>query len=269
MELGLLDDDGTETWVELHERRAECFHGYLPGVGPGQRYGFRVHGPYEPAAGYWCNPNKLLVDPYAHAVEGSVRWDPAVYAYKGDSAGDTMSEADSALFVPRSVVTSPFFEWGNDRPPNIPWNETVVYELHVKGFTAQHPAIPAESRGTYAALGSAEAISHFQRLGITAVELLPVHQFVNDNALASRGLTNYWGYNSVAYLAPHNDYSSTGQRGEQVIEFKQMVQRLHAAGIEGILDVVYNHTGAGNEGRPTLALRGFEHPSYYSLIDHD
>jgi isoamylase len=269
IELCLFDEDGTETCHELPERTAECFHGYLPGVGPGQRYGFRVHGPYEPAAGYWCNPNKLLVDPYARAVEGAVQWDPAVYAYKDDSASDAMNETDSALMVPRSVVTSPFFDWGNDRPPNIPWNETVVYELHVKGFTAAHPSIPPEARGTYAALGSAEAIAHLQGLGITAVELLPVHQFINDGALVSRGLTNYWGYNSVAYLAPHNDYSSSGQRGEQVIEFKQMVQRLHAAGIEVILDVVYNHTGEGNESGPTLSLRGFDNPAYYRLIDDD
>lgn len=269
VELCLFSDDGAESRVELPEVTAECFHGYVPAIEPGQRYGFRVHGPYNPASGYWCNPNKLLVDPYARAVEGRVRWDPAVFAYGGDPEGQAMSEADSAAFVPRSVVTNPWFDWGTDRPPGTPWSETVVYEVHVKGFTARHPTLPAELRGTYAGLGSAEGIGHLHRLGVTAVELLPVHQFIHDHFLVERGLSNYWGYNSIAYLAPHNDYASTGQRGQQVGEFKQMVKDLHAAGIEVILDVVYNHTGEGAERGPSLCLRGFDNPAYYRLFEDD
>jgi glycogen operon protein len=269
VELCLFDDDDIETRVGLPEVTVACFHGYMPGIGPGQRFGYRVHGPYEPDDGYWCNPAKLLGDPYALAVEGEVRWDPAVHAYKGDADSDLASELDSAPFVPRSIVTSPWFDWGTDRPPGTPWSETVVYELHVKGFTATHPALPPELRGTYAGLGSPEGIAHLQRLGVTAVELLPVHQFVHDEFLIARGLRNYWGYNSIGYLAPHNEYASTGQRGQQVTEFKQMVKDLHAAGIEVILDVVYNHTGEGDESGPSLGLRGFDNPSYYRLIEED
>ena len=270
IELGLFDDDGTETRVDLTDVTAECFHGYLPGVSPGQRYGFRVFGPYEPWNGCWCNPNKLLVDPYARAIEGAVEWNPAVHAYDANTGpdGDVMSETDSAPYVPRSIVTNPFFDWAVDRPPNTPWNETVVYEVHVKGFSITHPDVAPEQRGTYAGLSSPEGIAHLRHLGVTAVELLPVHQFLHDQFLVERGLKNYWGYNSFGYLAPHNEYA-TGQRGEQVTEFKQMVKDLHEAGIEVILDVVYNHTGEGAEGGPSLCFRGLDNNAYYRVNEDD
>jgi isoamylase len=271
VELCLFDDAGSEQRVELAEATAQCFHGYLPQVGPGQRYGFRIHGPYEPHEGRRCNPAKLLLDPYARAVSGAIDWNPAVFPYDVDADEKDLvpSAVDNAAYVPRSVVTSPFFDWGNDRHPNTPWSETVVYEVHVKGFTATHPQLDTDIRGTYAGLGSPPAIAHLQSLGITAVELLPVHQFLHDKVLIERGLTNYWGYNSIAYLAPHNAYAAGGQNGEQVTEFKQMVKSLHAAGIEVILDVVYNHTGEGNHLGPAICLRGFDNPAYYRLIEED
>ncbi|MGH8991477.1 MAG: glycogen debranching protein GlgX [Acidimicrobiia bacterium] len=268
VDLCLFDDDGTETSVPLTEVTAQCRHGYLPGVGPGQRYGFRVHGPYEPAAGHRCNPAKLLLDPYAKAVEGEVDWNPAVFGYplgKDDLAIDTR---DSAPYVPKSVVTNPFFDWANDRPPGIPFHESVIYELHVKGFTHGHPDIDKELRGTYAGLAHPAAIEHLTRLGITAVELMPVHQFIHDHRLVEKGLRNYWGYNSIAFFAPHNDYAATGhRRGEQVSEFKTMVRALHEAGIEVILDVVYNHTAEGNHLGPTLSFKGNDNAAYYRLTD--
>jgi glycogen operon protein len=268
VELCLFDNDGTETTVPLTEVTALCWHGYLPGVGTGQRYGFRVHGPYEPAAGHRCNPAKLLLDPYAKAVEGEVDWNPAVFGYppgKDDLAIDTRN---SAPYVPKSVVTNPFFDWANDRPPRTPFHESVLYEAHVKGFTIRHPDIDPELRGTYAGLAHPAAIEYLQRLGITAVELMPVHQFIHDDRLVSKGMRNYWGYNSIAFLAPHNDYSSTGQCGEQVSEFKTMVRALHQAGIEVVLDVVYNHTAEGNQLGPTLSFKGIDNAAYYRLTDN-
>src|SRR5204863_603524 len=210
----------------------------------------------------------LLLDPYAKAVDGQVRWDPAVYGYGPGDPGKT-NDADSAPFVPRSVVVNPYFDWGNDRPPGTPWHDTVVYEVHVRGFTIGHPRLDPELRGTYAGLASPEAIDHLQRLGVTAVELLPVHQFLHDAVLVDRGLRNYWGYNSIGYLAPHNEYSASGQGGQQVQEFKTMVKVLHEAGIEVILDVVYNHTAEGNHLGPILSFKGIDNVAYYRLMPDD
>jgi glycogen operon protein len=264
VELCLFDDDGAESKVELDEVDAFCWHAYLPSVGPGQRYGYRVHGPWDPGRGLRCNPAKLLLDPYAKAVEGGVEWAPACYPYTfGDE--NARNDDDSAPYVPRSVVHNPFFDWGNDRPPDVPLNESVIYELHVKGFTARHPEIPETQRGTYAGLAHPAAIEHLKGLGVTAVELLPVHQFVHDAGLVERGLRNYWGYNSIGFLAPHNSYAA-GQRGEQVAEFKAMVRALHEAGIEVILDVVYNHTAEGNHLGPMLSMKGIDNAAYYRLV---
>jgi isoamylase len=241
VELCLFDQDGAERRVDLEEVDAFCWHAYLPSAGPGQRYGFRVHGPWDPSRGLRCNPAKLLLDPYAKAIEGSVDWTPACFPYDfGDE--NSRNADDSAPHVPRSVVHNPFFDWGNDRSPDVPLNESVIYEVHVKGFTARHPDVPAVQRGTYAGVAHPAALDYLTKLGVTAVELLPVHQLVHDAQLAGRGLRNYWGYNSIGFLAPHNDYAAAGQGGEQVSEFKAMVRALHEAGIEVILDVVYNHT---------------------------
>ncbi|MFF4411131.1 glycogen debranching protein GlgX [Streptosporangium sp. NPDC001559] len=268
VELCLFDEEDNETRVPFTECEGYVWHGYLPGIGPGQRYGYRVHGPYDPARGVRCNPAKLLLDPYAKAIEGEMRWDEAVYGYRfGDP--DLRNDADSAPFVPRSVVINPFFGWGHDRPPATPYHDTVIYEAHVKGLTVNHPKIPERIRGTYAAIGHPEIIDHLTSLGVTAIELMPVHQFVTDHVLAERGLTNYWGYNSIGFFAPHNAYSSTGQRGGQVLEFKAMVKALHEANIEVILDVVYNHTAEGNHLGPTLSMRGIDNPGYYRLVDDD
>jgi glycogen operon protein len=266
VELCLFDNDGTEASLDLGEVDALCWHAYLPDVGPGQRYGFRVHGPNDPSKGQRCNPAKLVLDPYAKAIEGEVRWEEAVFGYHFDEP-ESPNEADSAPFVPRSVVTDPFFDWGNDRPPRRPWHDTVVYETHVKGFTIAQPGLDPRLRGTYAGLASPPAVEHLTDLGVTAVELMPVHQFIHDAVLADRGLRNYWGYNSIGFFAPHNAYSSSGQRGQQVSEFKSMVKDLHQAGIEVILDVVYNHTGEGNQLGPTLSLRGIDNAAYYHLAD--
>jgi isoamylase len=268
VELCLFDDDGVETRTRLRERDAFVWHGYLPNIGPGQRYGFRVHGAFAPEHGLRCNPSKLLLDPYAKAVEGDVDWDEACFSYRyADHAA--LNDDDSAPHMPKSVVISPFFDWDNDRHPRTPYNETVIYEAHVKGLTMTHPGIPEEIRGTYAAIAHPVMIEHFHRLGVTAIELMPVHQFIHDSFLHDRGLTNYWGYNTIGFLAPHNDYSSSGQRGHQVQEFKAMVRTLHEAGLEVILDVVYNHTAEGNELGPTLSFRGIDNASYYRLADGD
>ncbi len=268
VELCLFDADGTETRHDLPESTALCWHGYLPNASPGQRYGFRVHGPWDPAAGHRCNPAKLLLDPYAKAVDGDVDWDEAVFPYRfGDP--EARNDLDSATRMPKAVVTSPWFDWDNDRHPRSPYDEAVIYEVHVKGFTMGHPAIPEDIRGTYAGLAHPAAIDYFTTLGVTAVELLPVHQFVHDSLLLQKGLRNYWGYNSIAYLAPHNEYSARGQGGEQVQEFKQMVKALHEAGIEVILDVVYNHTAEGNHLGPVLSLKGIDNAGYYRLVDDD
>ena len=266
IELCLFDDADrfSETRIELPEMSAMCFHGYLPGVGPGQRFGFRVHGRYDPAEGFRCNPAKLLLDPYSRATEGGIIWDPVTFPYTDDDEL-VPSHEDNAARVPRSIVTNPWFDWGSDHHLDIPWSETVLYELHVKGFTATRPDLPPELRGTYAGLGAPETIAHLHRLGVSAVELLPVHQFLHDPFLVRRGLSNYWGYNSICYLAPHSAYAATGQRGQQVGEFKQMVKNLHAAGIEVILDVVYNHTGEGDGLGPSITLKGFDNSAYYRV----
>ncbi len=270
VELCLFDADGTEHRLTLPEVTAFIHHGYVPGVGPGQRYGFRVHGPWEPERGARCNEQKLLLDPYAKAVEGQVAWAEAVFPYRFDEGPEgPMSLSDSAPFVPKAVVTSPYFDWGDDRHPRHPWHETVVYETHVKGLTMQHPDVPPELRGTYSGLASPPVIEHLRRLGVTAVELMPVHQFIHDHPLHEMGLRNYWGYNSIAYLAPHNEYSSYGEDGQQVQEFKQMVKTLHAAGIEVILDVVYNHTAEGDERGPMLCFKGIDNAAYYRLNPDD
>jgi isoamylase len=265
VELCLFDDHDNETCVALPEVTAFVHHGYVPGIQPGQRYGFRVHGPWAPDDGHVANPAKLLIDPYAKAVEGEVQWADAVFSFAHHDGDPTPSPADSAPFVPKSVVISPYFDWGDDRHPRTPWHDTVVYETHVKGLSMRHPDVEPELRGTYLGLSSQPVIAHLKRLGVTAVELMPVHQFVHDHRLAELGLRNYWGYNSIAFLAPHNEYAVNGQRGQQVQEFKQMVKTLHDEGIEVILDVVYNHTAEGNEFGPTLSLKGADNAAYYRL----
>ncbi|GGO20447.1 glycogen debranching protein GlgX [Microbispora bryophytorum] len=268
VELCLYDDDGGETRVDLPEVDGFVWHGYVPGILPGQRYGFRVHGPYRPDHGHRCNPAKLLLDPYAKAIEGSVRWNESLFSYHfADPA--RLNTEDSAPYMPKNVVVNPFFEWGNDRPPRTPYHETVIYEAHVRGLTMRHPAVPEEQRGTYAGLSHPAVLDHLQSIGVTAVELMPVHQFVPEHFLVARGLTNYWGYNTIAYMAPHNTYASSGQRGEQVQEFKAMVRALHEAGIEVILDVVYNHTAEGDHMGPTLGFRGIDNVDYYRLREED
>ncbi|HEY2578818.1 MAG TPA: glycogen debranching protein GlgX [Streptosporangiaceae bacterium] len=273
VELCLFAGDGSahsaqETRVGLTEVDGYVWHGYLPGIGPGHRYGYRVHGSYEPASGHRCNPAKLLLDPYSKAVEGELRWGRQVFGYRvADPSARSM--ADSALYMPRSVVADTGFDWGDDRPPGTPPQDTVIYEAHVRGLTARHPRIPAELRGSYAALGHPAVIEHLLRLGVTAVELLPVHQSVPEGPLAGRGLTNYWGYNTIGFFAPHNRYSSSGQRGEQVREFKVMVAALHSAGLEVILDVVYNHTAEAGQWGPTVCFRGIDNAAYYRLRPGD
>jgi glycogen operon protein len=242
------------------------WHGYLPNIGPGQRYGYRVHGPYDPGSGLRCNPHKLLLDPYAKAVDGKVDWHPSLFSYEFDRP-DRRNDDDSAPFLPKAVVINPYFNWGTDRPPARPYNETVIYEAHVKGLTFLNRNIPLEMRGTYAGLSHPAMIEHFLKLGVTAVELMPVHQFVHDHSLRQRGLRNYWGYNTIGFLAPDAAYSSSGTSGQQVQEFKAMVRDLHEAGIEVILDVVYNHTAEGNHLGPTLSMRGIDNASYYRLVD--
>jgi isoamylase len=272
VELCLFDHDGTETRFPLTERDAFVWHGYLPHVGPGQQYGFRVHGPYEPENGHRCNPSKLLLDPYAKAIEGEIDWAQACFSYQwgpGDDAADSFNDEDSAPHMSKSVVISPFFDWENDRPPRIPYADTVIYEAHVKGLTQTHPDIPEDIRGTYAALAHPAMIEHYKKIGVNAIELMPVHQFIHDSHLADRGMRNYWGYNTIGFFAPHNDYSSQGQNGQQVQEFKATVKALHEAGLEVILDVVYNHTAEGNQMGPTLSFRGIDNAAYYRLVDGD
>jgi isoamylase len=268
VELCLFDADGAERRVDLVEVDGFIWHAFLPGIEPGQRYGYRVHGPYDPSRGQRCNPHKLLLDPYAKAIDGDVRWDPSVYGYEF-GAPEQMSTTDSARHMPKAVVVNPYFDWGNDRPPRVPYHETVIYEAHVKGLTWRHPRVPEELRGTYAGIAHPAVIDHLKSLGVTAIELMPVHQFVNDHALVNRKLTNYWGYNTIGYFAPHHAYSSTGRLGQQVQEFRGMVKALHTAGIEVILDVVYNHTAEGNQLGPTLSLRGIDNAQYYRLVDDD
>ncbi|MDQ1711464.1 MAG: isoamylase [Frankiaceae bacterium] len=268
VELCLFDDAGAETRIALREMDAFVWHSYLPNVTPGQRYGYRVHGPNDPARGHRCNPNKLLLDPYAKAVDGDVDWDESLFPYTFDDP-DAVNDADSAPHMMASVVVNPFFDWDNDHPPRTPYADSVVYETHVRGFTKLHPSIPEELRGTYAGLAHPAAIGHLTSLGVTAVELMPVHQFVQDHGLVERGLSNYWGYNTIGFLAPHHAYASSGTCGQQVQEFKTMVKAMHAAGIEVILDVVYNHTAEGNHLGPVLSFKGIDNAAYYRLTDDD
>jgi isoamylase len=267
VEVCLLDRENYEVRIPMREVTAFIWHCYLPGIGPGQRYGFRVHGPYDPCKGHRFNPDKLLFDPYAKAVDGNVDWDPSVFGYPlggDDLVGD---DRNNAAYVPKSVVVNPFFHWGNDRYPRTPWNETVIYETHVRGISMCHPDVPPELRGTYAGLASPAIIDYLTSLGVTAVELQPIHHFVHDHFLVEKGLRNYWGYNTIGFFAPHADYAARGTLGEQVYEFKSMVSDLHAAGLEVILDVVYNHTAEGNHLGPTLCFRGLDNTSYYRLVD--
>ena len=268
VELCLFTRAGVESRHELVEVDAHCWHAYLPGVGPGQQYGFRVHGPWDPAAGHRCNPHKLLMDPYAKAVTGSVDWHDACFSHRFDDPSEP-NTVDSAGHVPKAVVVNPFFDWGNDHAPGTPLEDTIIYEVHVKGFTRTLPGVPDELRGTYAGLAHPFAIQHLRRLGVTAVELLPTHQFVHDHWLVDKGLRNYWGYNSIGFLAPHNGYAAWGDEGEQVQEFRHMVKALHDAGIEVILDVVYNHTAEGDHNGPTLSFKGIDNAAYYRLEASD
>jgi len=272
VELCLFDDDGREQRLDLTELTAEQWHGYVEGVGPGQRYGYRVHGPYDPASGRRFNPAKLLLDPYAKAIDGTVDWHgPTLLPYVAGDGGDdsqlTIDVTDSAPAMPKSVVVDERYDWEGDRHPRRPWNETVIYEAHVRGLTMRHPDVPEELRGTYAGLAHPAIVDHLQRLGVTAIELLPVHHFVDESFLVDRGLTNYWGYSSIGFLAPHGPYSASGTRGEQVREFKDMVKALHAAGIEVILDVVFNHTAEGNHLGPMLSFKGVDSAAYYRLTE--
>jgi isoamylase len=266
VELCLFEENGNERRIDLPESTALCWHGYLPGLKPGQRYGFRVHGPWNPDNGQWCNPSKLLLDPYARAVDGEWKWHESMFPYHFKEPETSKNDLDSAPYMPKSVVVESTFDWGDDRRPDTPWHKTIVYETHVKGFTKRHPELPEELRGTYAGLAHPVAIEYLKKLGITAIELLPVHQFVQDSLLLERGLRNYWGYNSIGYFAPHNEYSASGMAGEQVKEFKQLVKALHAAGIEVILDVVYNHTAEGNHLGPVLSFKGIDNGAYYRLV---
>ena len=268
VELCLLSDDLTETRIELTEVDGYVWHCYLPHIQPGQKYGYRVHGPYEPENGNRFNPNKLLMDPYAKAIQGQIDWDPALFTYEfGDP--DSRNDADSAPHTMHGVVINPFFEWDGDRQLRIPYHQSVIYEAHVKGLTELHPEVPEEQRGTYAGVSHPAVVEHLKKLGVTAVELMPVHQFVNDGTLVEKGLNNYWGYNTIGFFAPQNTYSSSGDVGHQVQEFKAMVRDLHKAGMEVILDVVYNHTAEGNHLGPTLSFKGIDNQAYYRLVDDD
>jgi isoamylase len=270
VDLCLFDPDGSEHRVPLEETTNQVWHGRLPGVGPGQRYGYRVHGPYAPGTGQRFNPHKLLVDPYARAIVGEVSLSPTLFGYADGSPDAAAPDPqDSAPFVPRGVVVHDEFPWDGDRRPMTSWSDTVIYELHVKGATMRHPGVPDGLRGTYSGLASPAFVEHLLGLGVTAVELLPVHHFVSEPHLLRRGLTNYWGYNTLGFFAPHAAYSASGSAGEQVTEFKAMVKALHAAGIEVILDVVYNHTAEGDHSGPTLSWRGIDNAGYYRLRGGD
>ncbi|MGX5356738.1 glycogen debranching protein GlgX [Kocuria sp. KH4] len=268
VELCLFDDDGSETRIEVDAQDGYVWHCYLPTVQPGQRYGYRVHGPWNPAAGQRCNPSKLLLDPYAKAVAGEFDWAQPLFSYNfGDE--DSFNEEDSAPHMAMGVVINPFFNWEGDRTPRTPYHKSVIYEAHVKGLTQQHPDVPEEQRGTYAGVAHPAVIAHLQKLGVTAIELMPVHQFVQDSTLLEKGLRNYWGYNTIGFFAPHNEYNSTNDLGGQVQEFKAMVRALHQADIEVILDVVYNHTAEGNHMGPTLSMKGIDNQAYYRTVEGD
>ncbi len=273
VDLCLVDDAGAETRLPLTETDAFVWHGYLPAVAPGQRYGFRVHGPYDLANGDRCNPAKLLLDPYAKAIDGMPDGHASLFSYDFDEPlgglAPTPNDTDSLGHTMLSVLCNPFFDWGHDRSPRHPYHESVIYEAHVRGLTRLNPAVPEEIRGTYAGIAHPATIAHLTDLGVTALELMPIHQFVQDSTLQQRGLRNYWGYNTIGFLAPHNEYAAYGTRGQQVQEFKSMVKALHEADIEVILDVVYNHTAEGNHMGPTLAFRGIDNNSYYRLVGED
>ncbi len=271
VELCLFDEEDRETRVEMTEQNSYVWHNYLLGIQPGQRYGYRVYGPYDPAKGLRCNPNKLLLDPYAKAIEGNIDGDESLYSYWFKSPEDvtSMNTLDSAPHTMKSAVVNPYFDWGNDQHPNISYHDSVIYEAHVRGMTNLNLDVPPDIRGTYAGLAYPSVIEYLRKLGVTAIELMPIHQFVNDSFLQEKGLSNYWGYNTIGFFAPHNAYSSSGQRGEQVNEFKSMVKAYHRAGMEVILDVVYNHTAEGNNLGPTLSFKGIDNGAYYRLVDND
>jgi glycogen operon protein len=261
------EDDVESFKIKLPERSHQIWHVYIPDLKPGQLYGYRVHGPYEPENGHRFNPNKVLIDPYAKAIAGTIKWHESLFGYKLDEGHESFSELDSAPYVPKSVVIDPGFDWEDDQQLKIPYHLSIIYEAHVKGFTKMHPEIPENIRGTYAAIAHPVTIQYLKDLGITAIELMPVHHFVTDHYLVEKGLQNYWGYNTIGFFAPDVRYSSSGVQGEQVKEFKQMVKALHKAGIEVILDVVYNHTGEGNENGPTICFRGIDNLSHYRLCE--
>ena len=274
VDLCLFDDDGAETRIRMTQRRALNWHCYLPGIGPGQRYGYRVHGPYDPRSGHRFNPHKLLIDPYAKSIEGVVDWDAAnVLPYVPNGGGEDddleLDDEDDAIAMPKGIVIDDAFFWEGDRPPRIPFADTVIYETHVRGLTQTMQAVREDLRGTYAGLASDAAVGYLKELGVTAVELLPIHHICDESFLPERGLSNYWGYSTIGYLAPHSEYAATGRRGEQVREFKGMVKALHRAGIEVILDVVYNHTAEGNHLGPMLSFKGVDNASYYRLMPDD
>jgi isoamylase len=268
VEICLFDEIGTERRIELVKRTADVFHAFLPGVGAGQLYGVRVHGPWAPDQGLRCNPNKLLLDPHARAISGHIEWGQSVFSHAFEDP-DQADESDSASAMPRSVLVDTNFDWGSDAAPRTALEESIIYETHVKGFSMRRKDVPEHLRGTYAGLGDESSVSYLTDLGITAVELLPVHEFVHDDHLLQRGLRNYWGYNSIGFFSPHGEYSSAGDLGGQVNEFKSMVKALHAAGLEVILDVVFNHTAEGNDQGPTLSMKGIDNPAYYRLVDDD
>lgn len=271
VELCLFDDNDNETRVAMTEQNSYVWHNYIPGLQPGQRYGYRVYGPFDPDRGLRCNPNKLLLDPYAKAIEGNIDGDESLFSYwfKSPDSITAMNDLDSAAHTMKSVVVNPYFDWGNDQHPNIPYHDSVIYEAHVRGMTNLNQDVPPDIRGTYAGLAYPSVIEYLKKLGITAIELMPIHQFVNDSFLQEKGLSNYWGYNTIGFFAPHNAYSSSGERGEQVNEFKSMVKAYHRAGIEVILDVVYNHTAEGNNRGPMLSFKGIDNKAYYRLVDND
>lgn len=271
VELCLFDEQDNETRIDMTEQNSYVWHTYISEIQPGQRYGYRVHGPYDPNHGLWCNPNKLLLDPYAKAIEGNIDGDESLFSYWFANPDDlaAMNTLDSADHTMKAAVINPYFDWGNDQHPMIPYHDSVIYEAHVRGMTNLNRNVPPEIRGTYAGLAHPSVISYLKKLGITAIELMPIHQFVNDSFLQNKGLSNYWGYNTIGFFAPQNSYSSSGQRGEQVNEFKAMVKAYHAAGMEVILDVVYNHTAEGNDRGPTLSFRGIDNRAYYRLVDND
>lgn len=271
VELCLFDEHDVETRIEMTERNSYVWHNYIPGLHPGQRYGYRVYGPYDPVHGLRCNPNKLLLDPYAKAIEGNIDGDESLFSYwfKSPDDNSAMNDLDSAAHTMKSAVINPYFDWGNDQHPYISYHDSVIYEAHVRGMTNLNMDVPPDIRGTYAGLAYPSVIEYLKKLGITAIELMPIHQFVNDSFLQEKGLSNYWGYNTIGFFAPHNAYSSSGERGEQVNEFKSMVKAYHHAGMEVILDVVYNHTAEGNHMGPTLSFKGIDNASYYRLVEGD